>query len=143
MDIARQGQRFFTGVHSRVYRWTGGRVGGSIGKARVGLLTTTGRRTGARRTTPLNILLDGERMVLIASNGGAVTHPDWYLNLVAHPDVEVRLGETVHRMRARTADATERSSLWERAVGTYSGYTGYQGRTDREIPVVILEPPPS
>ncbi len=142
MDVRRLAQRTVTGLHARVYRLTGGRVGGSMGSAEAVLLTTTGRRSGAARTTPLTVVPDGDRFILIASNGGSPTHPDWYLNLTADPRVRIQRGATVQTMRARTAQPQERQALWDRAVAVYSGYAGYQRKTEREIPVVICEPDP-
>jgi deazaflavin-dependent oxidoreductase (nitroreductase family) len=140
MDLRRQGQRGVTGLHARLYRLTGGRIGGHLGKAEAVLLTTTGRRSGALRTTPLTVVVDGPRLILIASNGGAQKHPDWYLNLLANPDVVVqRQGEILHLL-ARTAGPDERDTLWRKAVDIYGGYAEYQRRTERQIPVVVCEP---
>ena len=126
-----------------VYRATGGRIGGRFGRARVLLLTTTGRRTGKRRAAPLGYLEDGGRPVVIASFGGSDVHPAWYLNLVASPDVEVQLrGAPLQPMRARTATPEERERLWPRVVEMYAGYAKYQKKAAREIPLVILEPRP-
>ena len=136
----RAGQRFFTGLHARVYRLSGGRIGSHMGPVENVLLTTTGRRTGRSRTTPLGVLADGDRLVLVASNGGAPRHPDWYLNLTAHPEVTVQRGAHVLRMRARTATPQERDVLWPRVVGRYAGYARYQRNATREIPLVICEP---
>jgi len=143
MDLRRQAQRAFTGLHSRVYRLTGGRIGRSMGSAEAILLTTTGRKSGAQRTTPLTVVPDGKRLILIASNGGAQKHPDWYLNLTANPEVRIQRGAAVQTMRARTAGPAERQALWDRAVSIYSGYAGYQRKTEREIPVVVCEPVPA
>ena len=140
MSIRRQAQRAFTGLHARVYRWTGGKIGRSMGAAEAVLLTTTGRKSGARRTTPLTVVPLGDKVVLIASNGGARKHPDWYLNLTADPNVTIQRGATVTPMIARTAGPEERAELWQRAVSVYRGYAGYQEKTDREIPVVVCEP---
>ncbi len=127
-----------------VYRATGGRVGGRFGRARVLLLTTTGRRTGKRRTTPLGYLEDDGHPIVIASFGGSDVHPAWYLNLVASPDVEVQLrGGGARPMRARTATPEERERLWPRVVEMYAGYAKYQEKAARQIPLVILEPPPA
>ena len=124
-----------------VYRATRGHIGGRFGRARVLLLTTTGRRTGNRRTIPLGYLEDGGDLVVIASFGGSDVHPAWYLNLTAHPDVEVeRRGRPPQPMRARTATTEERARLWPRVVDMYAGYAKYQASTAREIPLVILEP---
>jgi deazaflavin-dependent oxidoreductase (nitroreductase family) len=143
MNLMRQAQRTFTGLHSRIYRLSGGRIGGKMGSAEAVLLTTTGRRSGAPRVTPLTVVPDGDRLILIASNGGAQKHPDWYFNLTADPDVVVQRQNEVLQMRARTAGPDERAVLWPKAVAIYGGYTGYQHRTDREIPVVICEPRPA
>jgi deazaflavin-dependent oxidoreductase (nitroreductase family) len=143
MDLMRQGQRGLTGLHTRLYHLTGGRVGGRLGKVETVLLTTTGRKSGALRTTPLTVIVDGQRLILIASNGGAAKHPDWYVNLVANPDVVVqRQGQILH-LRARTAGPQEREALWRKAVEVNGGYAGYQRKTQREIPVVICEPAPA
>ena len=125
-----------------LYRATGGRIGGRFGRVQVLLLTTTGRRSGKKRTAPLGYLEEGGRPVVIASFGGSNVHPAWYLNLVANPDVEVQLRGAPRRpMRARTASPEERERLWPRAVEMYAGYAKYQEKTAREIPLVILESP--
>jgi len=138
-SLTRQGQRLFTRLHVALYRATAGRVGGRIGRLDHVLLTTRGRRSGRMRTTPLTVLEDGERLVLVASNGGAPRHPDWYLNLTASPEVTVQHGGQRLLMRARTANASERAELWPRVVANYAGYQRYQDRTPREIPLVVLE----
>jgi deazaflavin-dependent oxidoreductase (nitroreductase family) len=128
-------------VNLVLYRATNGRVTGSHGGAPVLLLTTTGRRSGKRRTTPLLYLEDGGgTLVVVASYGGAPKHPAWYLNLSANPDVEVQIGREIEPRRARTADEDERARLWPRLVAMYANYATYQTRTEREIPVVILDP---
>jgi len=138
-SLTRQGQRLFTRLHVALYRATGGRVGGRIGRLDHVLLTTLGRRSGRLRTTPLAVLEDRDRLVLVASNGGAPRHPDWYLNLTASPEVTVQHGGQRLLMRARTANASERAELWPRVVANYAGYQRYQDRTPREIPLVVLE----
>ncbi len=104
------------------------------------VLDTTGRRSGAVRSTPLSFTADGEDFVVIASNGGAARDPDWFRNLQADADatIEVR-GERVS-VRATTVTGVERDRLWHVAVRSYPGYTAYQLRTPREIPVVRLAP---
>lgn len=124
-----------------LYRATGGRVGGRFpGGAPVLLLTSVGRRSGLERTVPLLYLEDGDRLVVVASQGGMPTHPDWYHNVVAHPRVEVEVGRRVREMVARVADEAERAELWPRLVAVYRGYDDYQARTERRIPVVVLDP---
>ena len=124
-----------------VYRLSGGRIGGRFLRgAPVLLLTTTGRKSGRSRTAPLLYLEDGENLVLVASKGGMSHHPVWYLNVEANPDVEVEVGATRRRMRARRASREEKAALWPRLVAMYRDYDDYQARTDRNIPVVILAP---
>lgn len=139
--------RLMSRVHVWVYRATGGRVGGKwrIAAAFPGgvpalLLTTVGNKTGLRRTTPLIYIEDGERVVIVASQGGLPRHPSWYLNLRANPDVEIQRKREVREMRARDATPEERAVLWPRLVAHYSDFEQYQAWTERTIPVVVLEP---
>jgi deazaflavin-dependent oxidoreductase (nitroreductase family) len=107
-------------------------------------LTTTGRRSGEPRHTMLTApVRDDERIVLVASFGGADRHPAWYLNLQANPRVTALMKGRSREMVARTASPEERAELWPRILQSYKGYEDYTKRTDREIPVVILEPAPS
>jgi deazaflavin-dependent oxidoreductase (nitroreductase family) len=126
-------------VHNALYRLSGGKVGGRMGKAPVLLLTVTGRKSGKRRTTPLLYSRDGENLVVIASVGGAPRHPAWYLNLQGR-EAEVQVGRERRRVRARDADGEERDRLWAQMVGLYPPYEAYQRKTTRRIPVVVLEP---
>ena len=133
--------RLMSAANTWLFRATGGRLGAKFpGGAPVGLLTTTGRKSGQRRTTPLIYLEDGERVVLVASQGGLPRHPLWYENLAANPDVAFRTPRAERRYLARTASAAEKAALWPRLVAIYRPYADYQKRTDREIPVVVLEP---
>jgi deazaflavin-dependent oxidoreductase (nitroreductase family) len=125
--------------HARIYRLTGGRFVGRVGKAPILLLTTTGRRSGLARTAPLLYLRDGDQLAIVASFGGYPTHPVWYLNLVANPEVYVQVGRERFAARARTASPGERERLWPLFVEMYPGYEEYQEKTAREIPVVLLE----
>jgi deazaflavin-dependent oxidoreductase (nitroreductase family) len=104
------------------------------------LLDHVGARSGTRRTTPLVYVRDGEDIVIVASKGGHPKHPAWFHNLRANPETVVQVGAERRPVRARVADPDERARLWPKAVETYSGYRGYQERTPREIPLVILEP---
>ena len=106
----------------------------------MGLLTTTGQKSGVPRTTPLIYLADGERIVRVASQGGMPRNPLWYDNLAASPDVSFRTPQGERRYRARTAAAAEKAALWPKLVAIYRDYDDYQKRTDRAIPVVVLEP---
>ena len=135
-----EGATLFGAEHVRRYRETGGEVG-HIWKegSTTLLLTTKGRRTGNPTTAPLIYARDGDRLVIVASQGGAPTHPGWYENLVKTPEVEVQLLDEVFSARARTADGAERERLWALVNEGWSHYDEYQARTDREIPVVVLE----
>ena len=134
-------QRTATKLHTALFRATRGRVGGSIpGSGPVLLLTTNGRKSGRERTVPLLYLRDGEDLVLVASNGGTASHPTWWLNLRANPVAKVEVGDRRLRVRAREASPAEKERLWPRLVEMYGGYEGYQQKTDREIPVVLLHP---
>lgn len=133
--------RLGTAMHQVLLRATGGRLLGRAGGMPVVLLSTTGRRTGARRTTVLTSpVQDGDCVVLVASYGGDDHHPAWFLNLREHPDVELTMHGRSRAMRARIASHEERAALWRRAVARYQGYERYQQRTARDIPVVVLEP---
>ena len=128
-------------LHRSLFNVTKGRIGGRIGGMEAVALTTTGRKTGEKRTSMLTApIVEGDKVVLIASYGGGPKHPQWYLNLQSNPQVEVtRAGKTI-TMNARTAEPDERAELWPRVTASYKGYAGYQEKTDREIPVVILTP---
>ena len=103
------------------------------------LLTTTGRKSGEQRTTPLIYGTDGESLLLVASKGGSPAPPAWYLNLLANPEVEVQVLGDRFKAHARTAKPAEKDRLWGTMVGEWPAYDEYQQRTDREIPVVVLE----
>jgi F420H(2)-dependent quinone reductase len=106
------------------------------------LLDHVGAKSGARRTTPLAYLRDGDDFVIVASKGGNPRHPAWFHNLKANPDTEIQAGPERRQVRARVATAAERKRLWPRVVRLYGGFQDYQDRTQREIPLVILAPPP-
>jgi deazaflavin-dependent oxidoreductase (nitroreductase family) len=129
----------FGDEHVRRYRETGGEVGHIWNDVPTLLLTTTGRRTGEQRTAPLIYGQDGDAYVVVASKGGAPQHPAWYLNLAADPEVELQVGDEVFPARARTAAGDERTRLWQLLAGIWPAYDEYATKTDREIPVVVLE----
>jgi deazaflavin-dependent oxidoreductase (nitroreductase family) len=104
------------------------------------LLTTRGRKSGKLRRTALIYGRDGDRFVVVASKGGAKKHPEWYLNLVENPEVEVQVGAEKFKARARPATPDEKPKLWHLMTSIWTEYDSYQARTKREIPVVILEP---
>ena len=126
-------------LHRVLFRLTRGRIGSRLVHNDMLLLTTTGRKSGKPHTVPLLYLTEGDTVVLIASWGGRPHHPEWYLNLVSDPAVTIQIDGRKQPMRARTAGPEERSAWWPRAVAAYDGYREYQSRTDREIPVVVLE----
>jgi len=132
--------KLYGAEHVRRYRETGGEVG-HIWKegSTVLLLTTTGRKSGKPRTTPLIYARDGDRYVIIASQGGAPEHPGWYRNLSKEPEVELQVEDEVFPAHARTAEGDERRRLWSKANEVWPHYAEYQQRTDRVIPVVVLE----
>lgn len=131
-------------VHRAIIAFTRGRAGWSVGGMPVLELTTIGRRTGTPRATMLTAPVRlGDDLVVVASRGGDDTHPAWYLNLRDNPDVLVAVGgRPAVPMRARVLDQGERAELWPRVTDAYPQYAGYQRRTDRQIPLVVLEPRP-
>ncbi len=133
--------KYVTALHRKIYDVSGGRLLKRFGGMPVVELTTKGRKSARARTVMLTSPLRHEgNYVIVASRGGDDRSPAWYLNLVADPEVEVTAEGTTATMRARTASATERGQLWPNVVKAYKGYGGYQSKTDREIPLVILEP---
>jgi deazaflavin-dependent oxidoreductase (nitroreductase family) len=127
--------------HTTAYRLTGGLIGHRVPGAPPSLLLDhVGAKSGTKRTTPLTYLADGDDLVLVASKGGNPHNPAWFHNLRAHPDVTVQVGSKRRAVRARVATPEERARLWPKIVDLYGGYAGYQRRTEREIPLVILEP---
>jgi deazaflavin-dependent oxidoreductase (nitroreductase family) len=125
--------------HIRRYVETDGRSGHKWNGRRTLLLTTRGRKSGRLRRTALLYGQDGDRYLLVASNGGARRHPSWYLNLTALPEVQVQVGADKFAARARTAGAEEKPRLWRLMAAIWPDYDRYQQRTSRDIPVVILE----
>lgn len=125
--------------HVRRYLETGGAVGHEWNGVHTLVLTTTGRKSGEKRRSAMIYGQDGGDYVVIASQGGMPTHPNWYLNLVADPDVEVQVAGDRFRARARTAEGDERDRLWSLMTSIWPNFDVYQTRTDRRIPVVVLE----
>jgi deazaflavin-dependent oxidoreductase (nitroreductase family) len=103
-------------------------------------LTTTGRRSGQLRTTPLIFAPDGDDYLVVASMGGAPSHPNWYLNLTSHPDAEIQVRAEHLQVTARTASEDEKARLWAIVAEQWPNYDVYRTRTTREIPVVVLSP---
>jgi deazaflavin-dependent oxidoreductase (nitroreductase family) len=130
--------RLFNQTLIEEFRANGGRLSGELATSPFLLLTTTGARSGRRRTTPLAYLSLGGRIVIIASKGGAQTHPAWYLNLVAHPEVTVELGEETYPAQAVVIEGSERDRLYAEIASRMPAFADYERRTDRRIPVVEL-----
>jgi deazaflavin-dependent oxidoreductase (nitroreductase family) len=131
-----------TGVHRAIFSISKGRIFGKAFGMSLIELVTIGRRSGKARATMLSVpIIDGNRLVLVASFGGDDRHPAWYLNLHANPKVRVTIAGSTRTMIARIAAEEERADLWPQIISVFEGYARYQKRTERLIPVVILEPP--
>jgi len=123
-----------------VYRLSGGRIGGKVGRGPVLLLTTTGRKSGEPRTAPVLYLADEGRFVVINTNAGNAKTPAWSLNLRANPEAEVEVGRKRFEVRSRLAEGEERADLWRRHMEQYEGWDFYESQLDREVGVFVLEP---
>ena len=133
--------RRLMGGHTAIYRASGGLIGHRIpGFAPSLLLDHVGAKSGSKRTSPLVYGKDGQNLVLVASKGGYPKNPGWFHNLIANPDTTVQVGSQRRPVHARVATPEERERLWPLMVGVYGGYEDYRRRTDREIPLVVLEP---
>lgn len=139
MALPDWGLRWVGKLNVPLYRLTRGRLFGRVGGSPVVLLTTTGRKSGEKRTAPVIFMRDGDSLVVIGSNAGNTRAPAWALNLVADPDAEVQVGGDSWRVRARVAEGEERADLWKRFTGQYSGFDDYQGATARKIRLFVLE----
>ena len=139
-SLGARGLRWTGKLNVPLYRLSGGRVGGKVGRAPVLLLTTTGRRSGEQRTAPVVYLADGDNAVVINTNAGNAKVPAWSLNLKADPDAEVEIGRKRIAVRARVAEGEERADLWRRHNEQYAGFDEYEAKLDREISVFVLEP---
>jgi len=133
--------KMMTGFHQLTFDLSKGKVAGKVAGMPVLKLTTVGRKSGQRRSTMLTSpLLEGDTVVLVASYGGDDRNPAWFGNLVANPDVEVVMNGATRKMRARVTEGDERTRLWEELTAAHDNYAGYQRKTSRQIPVVVLEP---
>ena len=132
--------RLMSATHTFWYQVSGGIFGAKAFGVPVLLLTTTGRKSGRKRTTPLLYLRDGDNFVIVASKGGSDQHPAWFLNLRANPKAEIMAGRTRMPVRAEIANDEKRARLWPLLVQMYGNYDDYQKSTARKIPVVILHP---
>jgi deazaflavin-dependent oxidoreductase (nitroreductase family) len=140
--------KWMSRANTWVYKATNGRLGGKwrLGSKRfgdvpaVGILTTTGRKSGEPRESPLLFLREGDRVILVASQGGRANNPMWYLNLRANPAVSFRIRDEVLQLRARDATESERADYWPKLDAMYPDFANYRSWTEREIPIVICEP---
>jgi deazaflavin-dependent oxidoreductase (nitroreductase family) len=132
--------QWFGRIHRAVYRATGGRIGGNLIGLDMLLLTTTGRKSGLPRTTPMPFFRDGARLVIVGSNGGADGDPLWWKNLQSDPVGEVEIGRDRLKVRAALASDEERAQLWPRLKAWNPNYRRYESKTRRQIPVVVLSP---
>jgi deazaflavin-dependent oxidoreductase (nitroreductase family) len=131
-----------TGIHRAIFNISKGRIFGRAFGMPLIELVTTGRRSGKARATMLSApIVDGDRLVLVASFGGDDRHPAWYLNLRSNPEVRVTIAGSTRTMIARIATEEERGELWPQITSVYEGYARYQKRTERQIPVIIIELP--
>jgi F420H(2)-dependent quinone reductase len=139
--LGRVAVQWMTGMNNVAYRMSGGKAAGHLPSgAPLCLLTTTGRRTGRRRTVPLLCLTHGDDLVVVASRGGMDSPPAWLLNLEAEPTATVQVGASTRRVRARAATEAERRRLWPALTAAYPHFDAYQERTSRRIPIVVLSP---
>lgn len=122
------------------FRSNAGKVGGNFAGAPLLLLHTVGARSGRERVNPVMYQDLGGPLAVFASKAGAPTHPDWYHNLQANPEVSAEIGTETRRFRARTAVGEERDRIWRKQTEDYPGFADYEAKTDRVIPVVILDP---
>jgi F420H(2)-dependent quinone reductase len=126
--------------HVWLYRLSGGKLGTTLKGSEVCLVTMRGRKSGREITLPLMYTPHGNKVLLVASLGGAPQHPVWYHNLVAHPHVSIQHGAEVRKMAVRQASPAEKAEFWPALVASYGEFADYQARTDRDIPVMICEP---
>jgi deazaflavin-dependent oxidoreductase (nitroreductase family) len=129
---------WFGKLHTSLYKATGGLVGGNLVGLPMLLLTTTGRKTGMPRTSPMPYLGDGEDWVIVGSNNGGPRDPAWWFNLQADPRAELQMGRTKFQATARLASPQERTRLWPMLLTFNRQYAKYEKQTTREIPVVVL-----
>ncbi|HUF52807.1 MAG TPA: nitroreductase family deazaflavin-dependent oxidoreductase [Dehalococcoidia bacterium] len=133
-------RKLFSRTHTFWYRLSGGRLGSSMRGVPILLLTTTGRKSGQERTTPLQGIEDGDNIVVIASNGGHTTDPQWWLNLKANPQARVLIKNQERIVIASEAHNGERERIWQKALSQFPGYADYEKTAQRPIPVVVLTP---
>ena len=134
--------RIVSKIHGYIYRISRGRVGKQLGKVAILLLTTTGRKSGKKRSVPLTAIPYGTKYILVASFGGSPVHPAWLINIRQNPAVHIRVGSIVKQAKASIIETTDTGyeEMWEKAVATYGGYDNYKRVTSRHIPIVVITP---
>ncbi len=133
--------KIVTRFHRGIYDLSKGKIAGNTGKMPVLKLTTTGRKSGEKRVTMLTTPVErGDQVVIVASFGGDDRDPAWYKNLLTEPNAEIELRGKTRKVRARLVEGDERNELWQAITTRYSGYAGYQTKTSRIIPIVMLDP---
>jgi deazaflavin-dependent oxidoreductase (nitroreductase family) len=133
--------KLINAIHRPLFQLSKGKIAGKGAGMPVLVLTTKGRKSGAPRSTMLTSPLQiDETIVIVASRGGDDRHPDWFLNLQADPQVEVEMAGSKRPMTAHDADAAEKADLWPKIVADHDNYAGYQRKTERDIPVIVLTP---
>ena len=132
--------KLFLGAYVGMYRMSGGKMGGKMGRSTVLLLTTTGRKSKQQRTTPLGYFKDGDNYVITASNGGAEQHPGWYFNLKGDPHAVIEVGKDKINVTAEQADPEQKKRLWAKLISIDPSYDRSTKNTKRDIPMMILHP---
>lgn len=123
-----------------VYRLSGGRLWNTMEGSPICLVTMTGRKSGKQMTRPLMYTPHGDKVLIVASLGGAPQHPLWYHNVMANPEIAITVGSKTRKMRARQAPAEEKAQLWPLVVASYPSFARYQAATERDIPLIVCEP---
>jgi deazaflavin-dependent oxidoreductase (nitroreductase family) len=132
--------KIFTSLHAFFYRLTGGKIGSTMGSTKVLLISTRGRKSGKTRTNPVNYFERDGGYLIVASNAGRPYHPRWYLNLKANPQVTVQIKDMIFPAIAEILTSDQRPSAWKAVIEAAPAFAGYESRTSREIPLILLKP---
>jgi deazaflavin-dependent oxidoreductase (nitroreductase family) len=132
--------KFFMAMHAFIYRLTGGKIGSTMGGLKVLLISTKGRKSGKTHTNPVNYFERDNGYLIVASNAGRPSHPAWFLNLKANPQVTVQIKDRIFPATAEIIASDQRASTWKVVIDAAPAYAGYESRTSREIPLVLLRP---
>jgi deazaflavin-dependent oxidoreductase (nitroreductase family) len=132
--------KIFTSLHAFFYRLTGGRIGSTMGGTKVLLISTKGRKSGKTHTTPINYFERDNGYLIVASNAGRPSHPAWFLNLRANPQITVQVKGRTFPVTAEIIPGDQRASYWKVVIEAAPSFAGYESRTSREIPLILLRP---